>query len=83
MTWRFVMAFSGLKTETIYKIKIMSEKVYNKHIIKRVTWSGVQYHVSWMRPYHWITLDASRLGWFYDMASSTRRDTVRQIKLLL
>ena len=66
MTWRFVMAFSGLKTETIYKIKKMSEKVYNKHIIKRVTWS-----------------DASRLGWFYDMASSTRRDTVRQIKLLL
>ena len=53
--------FSGVKTKTGYKIKIMPEKVYNKHIII-VTRSGVQYHVSWMRQYHWITLDASRLG---------------------
>ena len=36
-----------------------------------------------MRPYHWITLDATRLGWSDGMTSSTRRDTVRQIKLLL
>ena len=36
-----------------------------------------------MRPYHWITLDATRLGWPDGMPSSTRRDTVRQIKLLL
>ena len=55
------------------------KRVYNKHIIIKVTWSGVQYHVSWMRPYHWITLDASRLGWSDGMTSSTRCDTVRQI----
>ena len=29
--------FSGLKTKTIYKIRIMSGKVYNKHIIIIVT----------------------------------------------
>ena len=29
--------FSGLKTKTIYKIRIMSEMVYNKHIIIIVT----------------------------------------------
>ena len=28
--------FSGFKTKTIYKIRIMSEKVYNKHIIIEV-----------------------------------------------
>ena len=27
----------------------MSEKVYNKHIIIKVTWSGILYHISWMR----------------------------------
>ena len=53
------------------------------HIIIIVTWSGVLYHVEWMRPYHRITRDAKRRGWSIGMASSTRRDTVRQIKLLL
>ena len=53
------------------------------HIIIIVTWSGVLYHVSWMRSYHRITRDAKRWGWSNGMASSRRRDTVRQIKLLL
>ena len=44
----------------------MSEKAYNKHIIIIVTWSGVQYHVSWISPYHEITLEASRLVWSDD-----------------
>ena len=39
------------------------KRVYNHyiHIIIIVTSSGVQYHFSWMRWYHWITLEASRL----------------------
>ena len=58
-----VMAFFGIKDQ--YRFENQKEclkKAYNKHIITIVTLSGVQYHVSWMRPYHWITLDAMRLG---------------------
>ena len=55
----------------------------NIHIIIIVTWSSVLYHVEWMRSYHRITRDAKRRGWSNDMISSTRRDTVCQIKLLL
>ena len=55
--------FSGLKTDTNYiKSEKCQKKVYNKHFIIIATWSGIRYHVSWMRPYHWITLNASRLG---------------------
>ena len=43
------------------------EKVYNKDIIIIVTWSGMQYHISWSE----------------GMTSSTQHDTVFQIKLLL
>ena len=50
--------FSGLRTKTIYKIRIMSEKVYNKHINIIVTLSGIQYHVKWISSYHRITRDA-------------------------
>ena len=53
------------------------------HIIIIVTWSGVLYHVKWMRSYHRITRDAKRRGWSNGMASSTRSDTVCLIKLLL
>ena len=58
------------------------EPVQSIHIIIIVTWSGVLYHVEWMRAYHWITPDAKRLRWSDGMSSSTRRDTVRQIKYL-
>ena len=58
--WQTFPQFFGLKTKTGFKIrKNVRKKAYNKHIIIIVTWSGVQYHVSWMRPYHWITLDAT------------------------
>ena len=53
------------------------------HITIIVTWSGVLYHMEWMRSYHRITQDGKRWGWSNGIASSTRRDTVRQIKLLL
>ena len=53
------------------------------HIIMIVTWSDVLYHIELMRSYHRITWDAKRCGWSDGMISSTRRDTVRQIKLLL
>ena len=43
-----------------------------------VTWSGI--HVEWVRSYHRITRNAKRRGWSNGMVSSTRRDTVRQIK---
>ena len=60
-------------TKLIAGIKIRkknSEKgtcVYNKLIIMIVTWSAVQYHVSWISPYHRLTLPASRLVWSDDM----------------
>ena len=76
MTWQNVMAnipaiFLDESTKQFIKSKWCQKKVYNKHIIIKVTWSGVQYHVSWMRPYHWITLYASRLRWSDGMTSYT------------
>ena len=45
--------FPQFKTKTGFKIrKNVRKKAYNKHIIIIVTWSGVQYHVSWMRLIH-------------------------------
>ena len=82
--WQTFPQFFGIKDQNRFKNqKECQKKAYNKHIITIVTWSGVQHHASWMRPYHWITLDATLLGWSDGMTSSTRRDTVRQIKLLL
>ena len=48
------------------------------HIIIIVTWSGVLYHVKWIRSYHRITRDVKRQGWSNGMASTTRH-TVRQL----
>ena len=42
------------------------------HIIIIVTWSGVLYHIKWMRSYHRITWDTKRRGWSNGMISSTK-----------
>ena len=42
------------------------------HIILIVIFSGVPYHVEWMRSYHWITQEAKRPGSSHGMVSSTR-----------
>ena len=62
--------------DSIYSIQYI-------HIIIIITWSGVLYHVEWMRSYHRITRDAKLRGWSHGMTSSTRCDTVCLIKLLL
>ena len=78
MLWQTFSQFLWNKDQdNLYNQNNVRKKVYNKYIIKIVTWSGVQYHVSL------ISLDASRLVWSDDISSSTRCDTVRQIKLLL
>ena len=50
--------------------------VRNIHIIIIATWSGILYHVEWMKSYHRISQDAKRRGWSDGTTSSTRRDTV-------
>ena len=62
---------------------ILASHLWYIHIVIIMNWSGVLYHAEWMRSWHRITQDAKRLGWSNGMTSSTRRDTVRQIKLLL
>ena len=49
------------------------EKVYNK-----------QYQVTWFDTFQIfrITYDALRLAWYFDQKISTRRDAMRQIKLI-
>ena len=52
-------------------------------IITIETWYGGLYHVEWISSYHKISRDAKRRVWPDDVSSSTRRDTIRQIKLLM
>ena len=59
MLWQTFLQFFGIKDQTGFKIrKNVRKKSYNKYIFIIVTWSGVQYHISWMRLYHWMTRDA-------------------------
>ena len=51
-------------------------------------WSPIRSHtklypVEWIRPYHRITWEAKRRGRSDGITPSTRRDTVRQVKLVL
>ena len=84
--WQMFPQFFGIKDQNNFKIRRnVRKKAYNKHIIIIVTWFGVQYHISWMRPYNWITLDATRLGvirW-YDLIHSTWYSTPDQVTIMI
>ena len=66
--------FSGLKTKTIYRIRIMSEKVYTKHVIiiySNVIWHTVSRLVDEIIPSDHPLLFASQVIRWYDLIIST------------
>ena len=81
--WSGFISFASIKKILFASMKKCSLKgtwIYAgdkkfMHIIIIVTWSGVLYHVEWMRFYHRITGDVKHRAWSNGMASFRRSDT--------